>query len=244
MTEEDDVTQVIQRLKDLPQLRDAWREIELPAGATLFTKGDPGDAFYTVVSGELEVYAADRSGRKMVFEHLEPGEHVGELALIDGGLRAASVAAIAPSRLKMLRRDDFLAALGVSHELAAITIHMLGTRMRRTSGYLDLVTRWARQVTRGEYQEASASIQSSAADQDDPNFALFSETFTEMLSAVQAREAELKRELQDLRIEIDEQKYQRQISEITDSDFFQDLQVNAQRMRSRVHGRSDPEGSG
>jgi hypothetical protein len=63
-----------------------------------------------------------------------------------------------------------------------------------------------------------------------------------MVAAVQAREAELQRELQDLRIEIDARKYQRQLAEVTESDFFRDLQVNARRLRGRIHGEEDEAG--
>jgi hypothetical protein len=47
------------------------------------------------------------------------------------------------------------------------------------------------------------------------------------------REQSLKQQIQQLRIEIDEAKRQKQVSEIVDSDFFQDLQEKARSIRSR-----------
>lgn len=232
-----------QRMHDqvlaLPALDGCWQTIDLPADAHVFHRGDPGDALYAVVSGTLEVYTADANGRRVVLERIGPGQTVGELALLDGGVRSASLVAVAPSCLKVLRRDDFLATLRRSPELAELTIDLLSARMRRSAEYLALVTRWSRQVARGEYRAAETGIQAAGAAADDPNLARFIETFTEMVSAVRAREAELKRELHELRIEIDGQKYQRQLNEITETEFFQDLQVNARRMRRRAHGEAD-----
>jgi len=234
----DEARRLAEHVAQLSQLEDAWDDVELAEGAVLFAKGDPGDAVYSVVSGEIEVYTADRAGRKMVLERLGPGELVGELALLDSGPRAASVVAVTPTRLRMLHRDEFLAALAVSPELAEITIHMLSLHLRHSAGYLDLVTRWARQVARGEYQAARASIQDSADRSGDPNFARFVTTFSEMVEAVQAREADLRRELSELRVEIDERKFERQLDEVTDSEFFRSLQHNARKMRERVHGEA------
>jgi len=233
---ETDRRALAERILSLSALRDVWEEVVLPADTLLFAKGDPGDAFYTVVEGELEVYYADSRGRKVVLDRLGPGSHVGELALFDGGVRSANVGAIETARLKRVRRDDFLAHVWTSPDLSEMAIRILSTRMRQTMDYLDLVTHWARQVARGDYGGAQSSIQSGATRQNDANVERFVATFTEMVAAVQAREAELKRELFELRIEIDEQKYRRQISEITDSDFFQDLQRNARRMRERIQG--------
>jgi hypothetical protein len=50
------------------------------------------------------------------------------------------------------------------------------------------------------------------------------------------REQSLKQEIQQLRIEIDEVKRQKQVSEIVDTDFFQDLQAKARAIRSRRSG--------
>lgn len=233
---------ITERFLKLPALSGAWQTIDVAADTHVFHKGDPGDALYTVVTGALEVYTADSSGRRVVLERVGPGQTVGELALLDGGVRSASLVAVAPSRLERLRRADFLAALRQSPELSEMTIDLLSTRMRRSADYLALVTRWSRQVARGEYDTAEAGIRAAGVAADDPNLARFIETFTEMVSAVQAREAELKRELRELRIEIDGQKYQRQLSEITETGFFQDLQANARRMRRRAHGDVEPEG--
>jgi HAMP domain-containing protein/GAF domain-containing protein len=73
----------------------------------------------------------------------------------------------------------------------------------------------------------------------DPNLQQMMESFSSLaVAALEAyiREQGLKQEIQQLRIEIDEAKRQKQVSEIVDTDFFQDLQAKARTMRSRRSG--------
>jgi HAMP domain-containing protein len=65
--------------------------------------------------------------------------------------------------------------------------------------------------------------------------------FSDMVVAVQARERKLKQEVQELRIEIDHAKRDRQVAEIVEGDFFQDLQDKARRMRTEYDDRSNDE---
>jgi DNA repair ATPase RecN len=58
--------------------------------------------------------------------------------------------------------------------------------------------------------------------------------FQQMAREVRAREQRLKQEVQQLRIEIDETRTARQVSEITETDYFQDLQRKVDRLRFRA----------
>ena len=58
-----------------------------------------------------------------------------------------------------------------------------------------------------------------------------------MAVQVQLRETKLKRQIEELNIQIDEQKKARQVAEITETDYFQNLRSNAQGMRDRFKGR-------
>ena len=69
-------------------------------------EGDEGDSFYVCVQGKLEVTA---HGRALAV--LGPGNYVGEIALLSGGPRVATVVAAEPTRVLCLGREDFLATL-------------------------------------------------------------------------------------------------------------------------------------
>jgi hypothetical protein len=68
---------------------------------------------------------------------------------------------------------------------------------------------------------------------------VLAETFSFMVDKVRVREITLKRQVEELKIEIDEVKRQQQVREIVDTDFFQDLQAKAR--AARVRKPSEPE---
>ena len=221
------------RLLGDPALAPYWRDVTLETGDVLFRQGDPGDAFYTVISGALRVLRCD-DGQGIVLARLGPGAHVGEVALIDGGVRTALVEAVEPSALRVLSRVDFEEALNDCPELTSVVLSVLGLRMRRMHAYLDSVTAWARLVSRGDYADARSAMMDSAARSEDANLAGFARNFTDMVTRVQEREAALRRELHQMRIEIDDRQRERQVAEITEDEFFRSLQSRARDMRRRI----------
>jgi MFS family permease len=82
--------------------------VPVPAapGETIVREGEPGDHFYVVDSGELDVTVAGRPVRK-----LGPGDHFGEIALLRDVPRTATVVADSDVRLYALERDEFIAAV-------------------------------------------------------------------------------------------------------------------------------------
>ncbi len=78
----------------------------LPARAIVFREGDPGDRFYVVASGSVEVI---RSGQPV--RRLGPGQSFGEIALLHNVPRTATIAAVDDSELWALDREAFLLAI-------------------------------------------------------------------------------------------------------------------------------------
>lgn len=78
--------------------------IDLPAGGVLFEQGDTGEHLYIVVSGTLGVRLRRPDGSETTIDQLAPGAVVGEMALLSGGKRSATVFAIEDARLARLSR--------------------------------------------------------------------------------------------------------------------------------------------
>ncbi len=82
------------------------REVVLDRGAVLMREGDPGDAWYVLTSGRLGVSSSPADRRRRIADLL-PGASVGEMALITGAPRSATVRAGRRSTLMRLSREDF-----------------------------------------------------------------------------------------------------------------------------------------
>ena len=90
-----------------PVLLASAEGVRLPAGEWLFRQGDDGDAAYIVEHGRVEVVAEPSGEEARVIRELGPGSAVGELALISGAPRSASLRARRDSTLLRLSRSRF-----------------------------------------------------------------------------------------------------------------------------------------
>ena len=106
------------------------RTVTLKAGRTLFSFGDPGNGFYSVIDGSLKVILTSHEGSEQLLAVLGPGSIVGELSLFDGRPRSATVVALKSSRLAFVEKSAFQR---FADENPAVYRHMLeivGKRLR------------------------------------------------------------------------------------------------------------------
>jgi voltage-gated potassium channel len=90
------------------------RARDYPARAVIVRRGERGDCMYFIASGEVEVRLRPEAVR------LGPGEFFGEIALLTGGPRNATIAAVQPCTLLTLDIVDFRQLLGRQPELARV----------------------------------------------------------------------------------------------------------------------------
>lgn len=86
-------------------------------GATIVKQGAIGDSFYVVLIGEAKVVVGGRTVNR-----LRPGDHFGEISLLDGGERTASVVSETDMTLLEIARKDFFAMLAAD---PAVTVELL-----------------------------------------------------------------------------------------------------------------------
>ena len=109
----------------LVELAGLLKEVEINAGDTIFAQGDRGDSMYIIVEGEVEALdgarAFTRMGERQVF---------GEMALLDGEPRTATIRTIKNSRLLRLDQEPFYELMDDRIEIARGIIHVLLQRLR------------------------------------------------------------------------------------------------------------------
>ena len=127
----------IARLEAVPLLADCTRRqlkavaritevIEVPAATVLARQGQPGNEFYLIVDGSARVEVTPRKRTR-----LGPNAFFGEMSLLDGGERSATVIAETPMRLLVIKRRDFATLLREAHELTQGILATLSRRVRQ-----------------------------------------------------------------------------------------------------------------
>jgi CRP/FNR family transcriptional regulator, cyclic AMP receptor protein len=112
------------------------RPVSLKADQTLFMVGDEGDGCYRVEEGLLKASIAAPGGGERILAILGPGSVVGELSMIDGGPRSASVTALRDSKLSFVGRSAFEAFGQSRPELYRHVATLLAQRLRDTDDAL------------------------------------------------------------------------------------------------------------
>src|SRR5450631_3928442 len=102
--------------------------IDVPAGRVLCTEGEGGDEFFVIVEGEVTV-----SVNRAEIATLGPGDFFGEMALLDGGPRVATVTTATPGRLLVLTRPEFNGLLERAPTVCHRILIGLGHRLRQAT---------------------------------------------------------------------------------------------------------------
>jgi CRP/FNR family transcriptional regulator, cyclic AMP receptor protein len=133
----------------LDQLAALARRRVYQRGEAVFYQGDPGGTLYVIVSGQVKVVVTSESGEEVVVAILGPGDCFGELSLLDGEPRSATVRALDAVEAIALSRRDFL-EVAQPTPLTMELLILLARRVRQTDelaadmAFLDLRGRLAK----------------------------------------------------------------------------------------------------
>jgi CRP-like cAMP-binding protein len=118
---------------DLPtKLFTNANRVRLAAGKVLFREGATGDGCYRVEDGLLKVTMVSSSGAERILEFLPRGAIVGELSIIDGLPRSATVVAVRDATLSSVSRAEFEAFAEEHPEVYKSLVKLLAHRLRGT----------------------------------------------------------------------------------------------------------------
>ena len=113
------------RDRELSEIERLVDEIDVPAERHLTREGGTGHEFFVIVTGSARV---ERQGRRLTT--LGPGDFLGEIALVDGKPRSATVITEEPSRLLVLAHREFHSLLDQRQEVRLRVLEALAQRIR------------------------------------------------------------------------------------------------------------------
>lgn len=106
---------------------EALRSVKYASGQVVFRQDEPGNSLFIVARGRVRIDVNQGNGRERFVDHLDVGEHFGEMAMLTEGRRSATVTAVTDSELVELQQQDFQRLL--------LTVPALAVNICRTMGY-------------------------------------------------------------------------------------------------------------
>jgi CRP-like cAMP-binding protein len=138
----------------LERIASGTRTRRFRRGEIIFHAGDPGDALFLIVSGQVKISLPSETGDEAILATLRAGDAFGELALLDGAPRSATASALVVTEAVVLPRDRFRELIATEPAVRDALLASLATELRRLTmhveelHFLDITGRLAAQLVR------------------------------------------------------------------------------------------------
>jgi CRP/FNR family cyclic AMP-dependent transcriptional regulator len=106
-------------------------------GEVIFHAGDPGDALFIIVSGEVKISLPSEGGDEAILVRLASGDVFGELALLDGAPRSATATALTAAETVVLPRDRFRELIANEPIVRDALLASLAAELRRLTTHVE-----------------------------------------------------------------------------------------------------------
>jgi CRP/FNR family transcriptional regulator, cyclic AMP receptor protein len=125
------------RADELADLLGLSSQNVMKKGQTLLLQGDPGDSLIILLTGNARVTMVAQNGREITLDYADPGAVLGEISVLDGGERSASVIALSEGRYLRLTRAAFEAFVERQPGMAWRLMKELARRLRQTNSTIE-----------------------------------------------------------------------------------------------------------
>ena len=102
-----------------------------PKDTIILLENEEGDALFIIIKGKVKVTTFSESGKEVIFSMLKEGDFFGDMSLLDGNPRSATVISIEDSELRLIRRNDFKTLMQKYPEIALKLLEELTSRLRK-----------------------------------------------------------------------------------------------------------------
>ncbi|MGK9367657.1 Crp/Fnr family transcriptional regulator [Melioribacter sp. Ez-97] len=120
---------------NLPE--DTLKSIENSGARKIYSKNEvilkedeSGTALFIILSGKVKVSRTSEDGKEVILSILSENDFFGEMAILDGQTRSATVTAIEDSEIFIIQRNDFIELLKEHHDVALALLEELTRRLR------------------------------------------------------------------------------------------------------------------
>lgn len=117
--------------KELDRIAKLGTRQKYKKGNIVVLEKESGAALFVIISGKVKVVRTDVEGREVILSMFGPGEFFGEMSLLDGLARSASVVAISKAELFMIHRRDFLESMHQFPSIAVALLAEMAMRLRK-----------------------------------------------------------------------------------------------------------------
>ena len=124
----------------LDQIARVAEQRAYPEKAMIVEQGEPGDSLCLIVAGSVRVFRTTNSGLEITLTTFGPGDGFGEMAIVGGEVRSASVQALTPTSLLHIPREQFFEICQANAELPLAFLRVLCERLATHNVRLDLVS--------------------------------------------------------------------------------------------------------
>jgi len=116
--------------QDRENLRRSVRELSFKEGDIIFREGEPGDGLYVIASGRVQIASNVGFGDPRVLSTFGPGDHFGEMAVVDDEPRSATAMVVEPTVAYFLDRAHLQSLLERAPVLSATLLREISRRLR------------------------------------------------------------------------------------------------------------------
>ena len=102
-----------------------------PKDTVILLEDEEGDTLFIIVKGKVKVTTFSESGKEVIFSLLSEGDFFGDMSLLDGNPRSATVISIKDSELRLIRRNDFKNLMEKHPGIALKLLEELTSRLRK-----------------------------------------------------------------------------------------------------------------
>jgi CRP-like cAMP-binding protein len=122
---------------DLDAIVSTFRRRTFDRGETLVHVGGPGGSVFLIETGRVRISLPGTESREVTLAHMGPGDCFGEMSMLDGEPRSATVTAVEDTVVLEGTRDDFMRSLEKSPRIAMSLLVMMSQRLRAANDIIE-----------------------------------------------------------------------------------------------------------